>query len=369
MNTKTWTTFLLTFFCHSLTAQLIDFQGPYPWPPNIPNSQIPSDAIANSDSRIIAWATQVTNYSPGSNVSAIWMNTSQALGAAEGAVDSIVSLGANGSITLSFATPITNGSGTDFVVFENSFDDFFLELAWVEVSSDGVHFSRFPASSQWNFPTSSFGQIDPTYIDGFAGKYTRGYGVPFDLSDLPQNTNVNPNNISFVRIVDIFGNGSQLDSNGNGIYDPTPTTISGGFDLDGVGVINELQEYTYAQWVTEQSFNTNQNGEQQDPDQDGSSNLLEYWFGSNPLSNTDRPNFSLTRINDTSFEVSYPTISNQSSLSLQVQLSNDLVIWTPIENLPILSSSTSTLDVNRTLNIARYTTDQNSNFIQFILTN
>jgi hypothetical protein len=56
----------------------------------------------------------------------------------------IVSLGDSGVATLTFSSPIANGLGPDFVVFENGFldpanDSFaFLELAFVEVSSDGV---------------------------------------------------------------------------------------------------------------------------------------------------------------------------------------------------------------------------------------
>jgi hypothetical protein len=44
--------------------------------------------------------------------------------------------------------------------------------------------------------------------------------------------------IRFVRIVDIVGDRSRRDSFGHPIYDPTPTMISGGFDLDGVGVLH-----------------------------------------------------------------------------------------------------------------------------------
>ena len=41
-----------------------------------------------------------------------------------------------------------------------------------------------------------------------------------------------------MRIVDIVGNGTALDSAGRPIYDPYPTTGSAGFDLDAVGVIH-----------------------------------------------------------------------------------------------------------------------------------
>ena len=59
----------------------------------------------------------------------------------------MVSLGKGGSITLSFDPPVSNGDGWDFAVFENGFEDTFLELAYVEVSSDGVVFVRFDNAS------------------------------------------------------------------------------------------------------------------------------------------------------------------------------------------------------------------------------
>jgi len=49
---------------------------------------------------------------------------------------------------------------------------------------------------------------------------------------------LNVNDVRYVRIVDILGNGSVLDSLQHPIYDPTPTVDSGGFDLDAVGVMH-----------------------------------------------------------------------------------------------------------------------------------
>ena len=45
--------------------------------------------------------------------------------------------------------------------------------------------------------------------------------------------------IVYVRVVDVVGDGSTLDSLGSQVWDPYPTPFNeGGFDLDGVGVIN-----------------------------------------------------------------------------------------------------------------------------------
>ena len=44
-------------------------------------------------------------------------------------VNGVVSLGDGGSAILTFSSPIINGNGPDFAVFENAFDNTFLELA------------------------------------------------------------------------------------------------------------------------------------------------------------------------------------------------------------------------------------------------
>ena len=207
-----------------------------------------STAISGNDASIVGWATDYLNYLPGPNVSATFKTPQNALGAAN--PSSTVSLGDNGVITLTFGGAIFNGAGADFAVFENSFSDTFLELAWVEVSSDGTHFFRFPGFSFTANPVSSFGTIDPTNLDGLAGKYRGGFGTPFDLGLLSGVPGLNVNDVRYVRIVDILGDGSVLDSypgsspacppcNGpHHIYDPTPTVDSGGFDLDAVGVMH-----------------------------------------------------------------------------------------------------------------------------------
>lgn len=159
----------------------------------------------------------------------------------------IVSLGDGGSAVLTFNPPIRNGQGFDFAVFENAFNDSFLELAFVEVSSDSVNWARFPAVSltQTQRQTGSFGATNPTLIHNLAGKYRSPYGTPFDINDVVHHSFINPDYIPFVRIIDVVGSidsavGSK-DSMGNLVNDPFPTNFgSSGFDLDAVGVINQL---------------------------------------------------------------------------------------------------------------------------------
>jgi hypothetical protein len=170
-------------------------------------------------------------------------DSSSAIGQASGL--SVVSLGDGGSAVLQFEAAIKNGPGADFAVFENSFSDNFLELAFVEVSSDGVNFVRFPASSatQTVEQVGTFGALEATQIDNLAGKYRGGYGTPFDLDQLLGDLNLDVNAVTHVKIIDAVGSleaeYASYDAQGQIVNDPWPTPFSSsGFDLDGVGVIH-----------------------------------------------------------------------------------------------------------------------------------
>ena len=212
-----------------------------------------SHAIHMDDGAFIDWADEVEVYQVGENVDSTWQTPEKALGPAEGSSFEVVSLGAGGRITLTFDPPVSNGSGWDFAVFENGFEDTFLELGYVEVSSDGVIFVRFDNASLTPDPVPSFGAVDPTNIDGLAGKYRQGYGTPFDLEDLSGKPevlqgDVDLSAITHIRIVDVVGDGTYLDTSGRFIYDLYPTFGSAGFDLDAVGVSNGAP-YPEGDWV------------------------------------------------------------------------------------------------------------------------
>jgi hypothetical protein len=221
--------------------------------------QTGSTAVSKSSASIVQWASGYMNYQPGSNLDATWQTPAKALGAAQGTSTDIVGLGDGGSITLTFANDIVNGAGADFAVFENSFSDTYLELAWVEVSSNGIDFFRFPGVSFTASPVNGFGNIDPTNLNGLAGKYRQGFGTPFDLSVLSGKAGLDVNHVKYVRIVDIIGNGTQLDNyptalgGPHPIYDPYPTSGSAGFDLDAVGVMNMAAASTAPSAVPEPS--------------------------------------------------------------------------------------------------------------------
>lgn len=179
----------------------------------------------------------------------------EALGKADDSL--LVSLGDGGNAVLTFASPICNGPGPDFAVFENplkwAVDTtlYFLELAFVEVSSDGENYVRFPAVT--NLPetpqVTSFQCTDPSLINNFAGKYMPHYGTPFDMDELPETEFLNKDSIVYVRIVDVVGcikpDYATFDSEGHVVNDPWPTPFeSSGFDLDAVGVIHDLAHYS-----------------------------------------------------------------------------------------------------------------------------
>lgn len=209
-------------------------------------------AIALDDVRIKGWATGCTVVRGSSNLSdpnaadVSYGEESAGVGPASTSTLEAVSLGDGGMATLTFGTPIANGDGFDFAVFENSFDDYFLELAVVEVSSDGEHFVRFPATSltQTRTQIGGRGRVNATFINNLAGKYRVGYGTPFDLEELRDSTNIDINNITHVRLIDVVGSidpqYGTYDAFGHIINDPFPTiSRSAGFDLEGVCVLNQ----------------------------------------------------------------------------------------------------------------------------------
>ena len=211
------------------------------------------NAIAVDDNQIVAWATSVEltrgpqDISNPNSPAVTFGDETNAIGPAtpNNSMDA-VSLGDGGSALVTFERPIQNGEGPDFAVFENDINGGFLELAFVEVSSDGVHFVRFPATSLTPTETQvgTFGFVDPTFINNLAGKFQIGYGTPFDLEELAGSENLNIDSIVYVRIVDVVGSidpqYGSYDAFGHIVNDPWPTDFhSSGFDLTGVGVIHQ----------------------------------------------------------------------------------------------------------------------------------
>jgi hypothetical protein len=207
-----------------------------------PAGSADSEAVAMDDPRLVGWASSSEDYETGTDLGST-QDPKLALGPALGTSFDVVSLGNGGRITLVFDPPIRDGEGPDFAVFENAFNDTFLELAFVEVSSDGVTFARFDSAYLGEDPVAAYGSHSPSLIQGLAGKHRQGHGTPFDLSWLRYRPEVKKGSIdlasiSHVRIVDIIGDGATTDSFGRPVYDPHPATGAAGFDLDAVGALH-----------------------------------------------------------------------------------------------------------------------------------
>ena len=252
-----------------LLASSVSFSQAGPFPSHLDEAVDPS--------QIVAWGSSLADYSPTSEVdpSSSDANPLEGLGPANGSTVSLGDLAnpsgggeAPGSITIEFSVTIFDGLGDDFAVFENAgafFPDpdfMFAELAFVEVSSNGIDFARFPSTSLNVAPGAdpgdpsneiavpfgaAFAGINTTNVHNLAGVNATGTGTPFDLSDLTSDPlvtggSVDLSNISFVRLVDIPGDGTFTDSSSNPILDAWPTIGPGGFDLDAVGAINAIPE-------------------------------------------------------------------------------------------------------------------------------
>lgn len=233
-----------------------------------PANESGTTAISKDDPSISGWATGIEvvrgylvledkSYEVDGTNKVTFGDPDNALGPATGNAADVVSLGDSGVAILTFTQPITNGPGFDFAVFENSFSHDYLEFAHVEVSSDGEHYVRFPSHSevQTTVQIHGFGLTDARRINNLAGKYIGGYGTPFDLEELKDSIGINVDSITHVKLIDVvgsIGSGGTRDSYGNLINEPYTTPYeTGGFDLDGVAVMNQL--------VNTESFELNEN--------------------------------------------------------------------------------------------------------------
>ena len=210
------------------------------------------------DPRIMGWATEVVDYWRPEGIN---FGTPDLVLDQPGGTYDVFSLGDGGWITIAFEQAVTNGPGPDLAVWENGFVNvsvpplgmLFAELMFVEVSSNGIDFARFPSVclNPATEPIGGFGCIDPTYYHNVGGKHPNGNdgrdeGTPFDLDDLLDdplviNGTVDLNNIQYVRLVDVIGDGSTYDSLGNPMWDPYPTPFgSGGADLDAVCILKNV---------------------------------------------------------------------------------------------------------------------------------
>lgn len=233
------------------------------WAQFAPAQDKPGTTAMHADSSaFIAWATDCVTEpgpmniaNPSLGLAGAGYPAANAIGT-PGGTYGVTCLGDGGIAILTFASPICNQPGPDFAVFENGFanaqtpDYWFLELAFVEVSSDGVNFFRFPAYSNTQTDTQlgGFACILPSEIHNLASKYGAMYGTPFELDEVPDNPLLDKNSITHVRIVDVVGcidpEYATYDCQGHPVNDPWPTPFaSSGHDLDAVGVIHDVAHF------------------------------------------------------------------------------------------------------------------------------
>jgi hypothetical protein len=203
------------------------------------------------------YATHVVSFSQGSGggvfVTDNVLDGPLGGGLGSGSID-VLTLGDGGSVTLGFDVVLRNGPGADLIVFENGFafgTSVFAEVAFVEISTNGVDFARFPSSyvppSGGSTPMGTFYGMcggmpivanvstDPTSpFDP-----VRSGGEALDLAELAGHPLViggqlDLQDVNFVRLVDVAA--GDVDSNG--------VPISGGTsaDVDAVALLHHDAE-------------------------------------------------------------------------------------------------------------------------------
>ena len=178
-------------------------------------------SAASSQSR---FATSVVSYNQGGGGGIFdplnILGAPQGGGLFNGSLD-VLSLGIGGDVTLGFDVTLTDGPGADFTVSENPFvligsQSIFAEYAFVEVSTNGTDFARFPAQtlpggSTWgsapgfaggtpgiaNALTNTVDPFDPVVSGGDSFDLAELVGDPLVTGGL-----VDLSQIHFVRLVD-----------------------------------------------------------------------------------------------------------------------------------------------------------------------
>ena len=201
-------------------------------------SPAPSDALAGATAADgeaegghppDPFADRVVSFTPGAcagfgqdELPGVVLGPPHGAGANAGSLD-VLSLGDQGCIVLEFTdVEAVDGDGTDLLVFENPFGDFY-ETGIVSVSRDGIDWKTFPCAAEdkadkypgcagthyvYSSPNNGIDPTDPSVAGG----------DPYDLRD------VGLSSARFVRVCDSGEN--------------TYAGISGGFDLDAVAVVH-----------------------------------------------------------------------------------------------------------------------------------
>ncbi len=219
-------------------------------------------------------ASRVVEYSPGPGYS-LFPDASLALGGPYGTPGGslhVVSLGVQGHLVLGFhpGEALCDSGGADLIVFENAFPaaggGTFAELVRVGVSTNGIDYAFFPTRCTVPGPVGPYEGIDPAQVDGFAGvgevranvasnaidpfDPAAAGGDAFDLADLSDDPLVTSSvvdlgRIYYLKLLDVLGDGSEQDTDGRAVYDPTgvmdpPYSQPTSADIDAVSVVHGL---------------------------------------------------------------------------------------------------------------------------------
>lgn len=197
-------------------------------------SEPPLATASASAPAALGYATRVVSFTKGEKggfheelLPGVVLGPPRGNGCCAGSLD-VLSLGNGGEIVLAFEHDIVDGPGTDFLVFENSFEvsgdptNVVAEPAEVSVSMDGVHWTAFPCTATkfpygtcagWHPVYASPDQpLDPEHPEAAGGD-------PFDLAT------IGVRRARYLRIRDM-----------NGRFPAAAPTA--GFDLDAIAVLH-----------------------------------------------------------------------------------------------------------------------------------
>lgn len=177
------------------------------------------------------WADRVVRFEPGPGAGfgqdrfpEVVLGPPSGGGESQGSLD-VLSLGKFGVIELEFTDLVAiDGPGVDLLVFENGFTGFF-ETGAVSVSEDGVDWRDFPCAPDAGTTAGCAGlrAVNANPAQGVSGTDPAvAGGDGFDLAE------VGLARARFVRVTD---------TGANRFYGPP----GGGFDLDGLAVVNALR--------------------------------------------------------------------------------------------------------------------------------
>lgn len=210
------------------------------------------------------FASGVVSYSPGSGFSPNFTNSSAALGApASGSgvtpfsTSQIVSIGAGGSLTLQFNSPIMNNPanpyGIDGMIFGNSFFVITSGSGSSAITSGAVFTSTISTRVEVSADGSSWFTLDPNLAPNVGAYFpTDGVGSPF----VPMNPNLTATDFNGLNLTGIRalyggsagGTGFDLswarDANGNGVDLQSASflridVLSGRTQIDAISAVPE----------------------------------------------------------------------------------------------------------------------------------